>query len=88
MRANWGQYSYNSSKAALNMVTRIMSFDLQAMGIAVLAIHPGWVQTDMGGAHAAVTVQDSAAGILSLVDHLSLANTGMFYVYNGEEHPW
>lgn len=88
MRPNWGNYSYNSSKAALNMVTRMLSFDLERMGIAVQAIHPGWVQTDMGGAHAAVTVYDSAAGILILIDHLSLANTGMFYVYNGEKHPW
>lgn len=88
MRPGWGRYSYNSSKAALNMVTRMLAFDLQEMGIAVRAIHPGWVQTDMGGAHAAVTTHDSAASILKLADDLTLANTGMFYVYSGEEHPW
>lgn len=88
MRPNWGRYSYNSSKAALNMVTRMLAFDLQADGIAVRVIHPGWVQTDMGGAQAAVTVHDSAAGILRLADDLTLADTGKFYVYSGEEHPW
>ena len=88
MRPGWGRYSYNSSKAALNMVTRMLAFDLQADGIAVRAIHPGWVQTDMGGAHAAVTAHNSAAGILQLADHLTMANTGTFHVYSGEEHPW
>ena len=88
MRPGWGRYSYNSSKAALNMVTRMLAFDLEADGIAVRAIHPGWVQTDMGGAHAAVTAQDSAAGILRLADELTLATTGKFYVYSGEAHPW
>jgi NAD(P)-dependent dehydrogenase (short-subunit alcohol dehydrogenase family) len=88
MRRGWGQYSYNSSKAALNMVTRMLAFDLEEDGIAVLAVHPGWVQTDMGGAHAAVTAQDSAAGILRLADNLTLANTGEFRSYSGEEHMW
>ena len=88
MRPGWGRYSYNSSKAALNMVTRMLAFDLQEDGVAVRAVHPGWVQTDMGGADAAVSAQDSAAGILRLADELNLANTGSFHVYSGEEHPW
>ena len=66
----------------------MLSFDLQEEGIAVRAVHPGWVQTDMGGAHAAVMAQDSAAGILRLADELALANTGKFHMYSGEEHPW
>jgi len=88
MRPGWRRYSYNSSKAALNMVTRMLAFDLQEDGIAVRAIHPGWVQTDMGGANAAVTAHDSAAGILRLADNLTMANTGTFHVYSGEEHAW
>jgi NAD(P)-dependent dehydrogenase (short-subunit alcohol dehydrogenase family) len=66
----------------------MLAFDLEAYGIAVRAVHPGWVQTDMGGPDAAVTLQDSAAGILRLADQLTLNNTGMFLVYSGEEHPW
>jgi NAD(P)-dependent dehydrogenase (short-subunit alcohol dehydrogenase family) len=88
VRPQWGRYSYNSSKAALNMVSRMLSFDLQEDGIALVVLHPGWVQTDMGGAHAAVTAQDSAAGILQVADNLTLDNTGMFYTYAGQEHPW
>ncbi len=88
MRPGWGRYSYNSSKAALNMVTRMLAFDLEEEGIAVKVIHPGWVQTDMGGAQAAVTAQESAAGILRLAEDLTLATTGKFQVYSGEEHPW
>jgi NAD(P)-dependent dehydrogenase (short-subunit alcohol dehydrogenase family) len=88
VRPQWGRYSYNSSKAALNMISRMLSFDLQEDGIALVVIHPGWVQTDMGGANAAVTPQDSAGGILQIADNLTLANTGKFYTYAGEEHPW
>ena len=88
MRPQWGRYSYNSSKAALNMVSRMLSFDLQEDGIALAVLHPGWVQTDMGGAHAAVTPHASAAGILQIADNLTLANTGKFYTFAGEEHPW
>ena len=88
MRPRWGRYSYNSSKAALNMISRMLSFDLQEDGIALVVLHPGWVQTDMGGAHAAVSPQDSAAGILQVADNLTLATTGRFYTYAGEEHPW
>lgn len=88
VRPQQGRYSYNSSKAALNMVSRMLSFDLQEDGIALVVLHPGWVQTDMGGTHAAVTAQDSAAGILQVADNLTLANTGKFYTYAGEEHPW
>lgn len=88
MRRGWGTYSYNSSKAALNMVTRMLAFDLEEDGIAVLAVHPGWVQTDMGGAHAALTVDESAAGILKVVDDLTLEETGGFRIWSGEEHVW
>ena len=84
----WKKYSYNSSKAALNMLTRMLSFEFEQDGIAVTAVHPGWVQTDMGGPEAAVTPPDSAAGILQVTDNLTLANTGKFYTFSGEEHLW
>ncbi|MCP4429300.1 MAG: hypothetical protein GY803_32865 [Chloroflexi bacterium] len=54
----------------------------------VTAVHPGWVQTDMGGAEAPVSILDSAQGILNVSENLTLANTGKFFVYSGEEHPW
>lgn len=88
MRAGWGQYSYNSSKAALNMVTKMLSFDLKEMGISVICVHPGWVQTDMGGTSADITPQESASGILRVIAGVTLADTGKFYTYAGDEHLW
>ncbi|KAK1161645.1 hypothetical protein AOXY_G19256 [Acipenser oxyrinchus oxyrinchus] len=52
---NWGSgaefktYPYKASKAALNMLTRCVAVDFVHLGILCLAVHPGWVQTDMGG---------------------------------------
>uniref|UniRef100_A0A3B3RH53 Zgc:110339 n=1 Tax=Paramormyrops kingsleyae TaxID=1676925 RepID=A0A3B3RH53_9TELE len=42
-------YGYRASKAALNMVTRCLAVDLESEGILCVAVHPGWVRTDMGG---------------------------------------
>ena len=53
-----------------------------------VSMHPGWVQTDMGGSHAAVSPPDSAAGILRVVAGLTAEDNGKFYIYNGEIHPW
>ena len=88
MTRKWGRYSYNSSKAALNMLTRMLALDLKDDGIAVICVHPGWVQTDMGGASADITPAESASGILSVIDNLTLAQTGKFYTYAGDEHLW
>ena len=88
MKGNWGRYSYNSSKAALNMLTRMLAFDLEDKGITVICIHPGWVQTDMGGGNADITPSESASGILRVIDQVTLAENGRFYTYAGDEHPW
>lgn len=87
-RPGWGTYGYNSSKSAMNMITRHLSFDLGKEGIIVITMHPGWVQTDMGGQNAAVTTNDSASGIIEVVSNLAMEDNGKFYVYSGEEHPW
>ncbi|MEM9777344.1 MAG: SDR family oxidoreductase, partial [Chloroflexota bacterium] len=87
-RPGFGSYAYNSSKAVMNMITRHLSFDLAADGFTVISMHPGWVQTDMGGSNAAVTPPDSAAGILNVISKLTPADNGKFYIYNGEIHPW
>ena len=87
-KPNWGSYAYNSSKAVMNMITRHLSFDLAEEGITTISVHPGWVQTDMGGKHAAVTPPDSAAGILKVIANLSFDDNGKFYIYNGDIHPW
>jgi NAD(P)-dependent dehydrogenase (short-subunit alcohol dehydrogenase family) len=70
------------------MLTRILAFDLRPDGIVVLAMHPGWVHTDMGGCSAPVAPAESAQGILRVADELTMADTGAFYTYQGREVPW
>jgi len=81
-------YSYNSSKAALNMLTRILASELRPAGVVAVVVHPGWVQTDMGGSAAPLTPDTSARGILNLAEGLSLADSGEFFTWEGKQHPW
>jgi len=88
-RARSGRgYSYQGSKAALNMYTRALAFDRNMRGILVIAMHPGWARTDMGGSMAPLSAAESAQGILQVVDGLTEADTGKFYTYDGREHAW
>ena len=81
-------YSYCSSKAALNMLTRTLAFDLRSDGIIVVALIPGWVQTDMGGSDADLALTESVGGLLKVVDRLTLADTSKLFTWEGREHPW
>lgn len=85
--AAWN-YAYAASKAGLNMVTRILANELREDGIAVVAVNPGWVRTDMGGPRADLTPEASAAGIVTVAEGLTLEGTGRFVDWNGAEHPW
>ena len=81
-------YAYSSAKAGVNKVMQTLALDLKGDGIAVSMIHPGWVKTDMGGAGADITPEESAAGIKSVIGNLSMADTGKFFKWNGDIHPW
>ena len=81
-------HAYCASKAAINKFMRMASIDLKKEDIAVGLIHPGWVQTDMGGPRADLTPAESAAGVAAVTDQLSLSNTGGFWKWNGETHDW
>ena len=81
-------HAYCASKAAVNKFMRLSSIDLKKDGVAVGLIHPGWVQTDMGGPRADLTPQESAEGIVAVVDQLSMDSTGGFWKWNGETHDW
>jgi NAD(P)-dependent dehydrogenase (short-subunit alcohol dehydrogenase family) len=83
-----GNYAYRSSKSAVNKVMQGLAVDLRPENIIVCPVHPGWVQTDMGGAKADLTVQESASGLIQLIDRLQLSDSGHFLKWNGEEHPW
>lgn len=86
---NWPtMYAYCSSKAAVNKVMRMISLELANDAIAVGLIHPGWVKTDMGGEGADITAAESAAGIISVIEGISLENTGCFMKWDGEPHAW
>jgi len=80
--------AYRASKAALNKMVQCLALDLAARGVAVAAIAPGWVRTDMGGAGAPLTPEESARGIMAVIDGLTLENTGCFVDYDGSPIPW
>jgi NAD(P)-dependent dehydrogenase (short-subunit alcohol dehydrogenase family) len=81
-----GSYSYRASKAALNMINKTLAADNP--WLTAIVVHPGWVQTDMGGMGAPVQLKDSATGIWSLIQKLKRADTGRFFDYRGESIPW
>ena len=83
-----GSYAYSSAKAGVNKVMQTLAKDLKAQNITVSMVHPGWVKTDMGGAGADITPQDSAAGIRAVIAGLTPETSGKFYKWNGEIHPW
>ena len=84
----FGTPSYNISKAAQNMATVLLAHALRDRAIKVVALHPGWVQTDMGGAGAQITVEESVSGLLQVIDGLSPADSGRFLDWRGETLPW
>jgi len=82
------RYLYGSTKCALNYVVKSLSVDLRDRGITILALHPGWVSTDMGGIEAPLTPPESVEAIRALVDRLQPADSGRYLQYDGEELPW
>ena len=79
---------YRATKAAATNLARSMALELAEDGIAVGAYHPGWVQTDMGGAGAAITAEESARGLLQRFAVLDMATSGIFETYNGDPLPF
>lgn len=83
-----GDYAYRCSKAALNMATTKLAADLHPDGIAVMAFHPGWVRTDMGGEEADLTVEESAHGLVALICRAGMADTASFRTHDGQPVGW
>lgn len=75
-------------QAALNAVTRSLSWDLKADQILVMSLHPGWVKTDMGGPQAPLTLETAVPAIVQLLDSLNESHNGGFYQYDGKQLPW
>ena len=74
-------YPYRTSKAAVNMMTRSMASDLGKHNVKSIAIHPGWVKTDMGGPHAPLTPEESIEGVLNVMDNITDDMNGKLYDY-------
>jgi len=83
-----GEYIYRSSKTALNMVVKSLAVDLREFNIAVAALHPGWVRTDMGGPNGLIDTETSVRGLRQVIDALSCAQSGSFIAYDGKAIPW
>jgi len=79
---------YRASKAALNSVLRSASLALGARGVVCLALHPGWVRTDMGGAQADLPVEQSAASLRRVIAAVNRSHNGRFLNVNGEQIEW
>ncbi|XP_025030026.1 uncharacterized protein LOC103061394 isoform X1 [Python bivittatus] len=82
------QGSPKSNVAALNMLTRCQSLAFSEVEILCVAVHPGWVQTTMGGSMAEITVDSSVQAILNLLAHLSEKDSGAFLNWEGKILPW
>ena len=83
-----GEYLYRTSKAAANMVVKSLSIDLKPSGITAVALHPGWVKTDMGGPSALISVEKSVSGMRQVLAKITIADSGKFIAYDGMEIPW
>lgn len=83
-----GVYAYRASKAALNMVSKSLAQDLKDKGITVVALHPGWVRTDMGGPNALITPEESVRGEQTILENLTPDQSGGFFNYDGAPLPW
>ena len=86
-RANASGWLYRASKAALNSVLADAALVLRGRALCV-ALHPGWVRTDMGGGGADLDVPTSAAGLRRVIAGLTPATHGGFFDYQGEPIPW
>jgi NAD(P)-dependent dehydrogenase (short-subunit alcohol dehydrogenase family) len=80
--------AYATSKAALNMVTLKQSQALVDDGVTVIALHPGWLRTEMGGSSADLEPAEAASQIAANVGALTIADTGRFIRWDGTTHPW
>jgi NAD(P)-dependent dehydrogenase (short-subunit alcohol dehydrogenase family) len=86
--SNAGSALYRASKAALNAVVKAVALELASRGITAIALHPGWVKTDMGGAGADIDAETSVAGMRAVIEGAGPRVSGHFLDYTGKEIPW
>lgn len=86
-RGQAGGWLYGASKAALNSVLKDVAFALTGRAVCV-AVHPGWVRTDMGGPNAQIDVTDSVNHLRTLIEGLNPGDNGTFRNHDGSTLPW
>jgi NAD(P)-dependent dehydrogenase (short-subunit alcohol dehydrogenase family) len=85
---NGGRYFYRASKTALNMEWSCLAHELGPRGIICVALHPGWVQTDMGGPAAPLSIDQSVPAMVRTIAGFKPSDNGRFIQYDGGELPW
>ena len=83
-----GYFAYRASKAALNSAFKGVAMALKDSGVITAVLHPGWVQTDMGGKGAPLTPEQSVTGMRKVIEGLGEADIGSFHDYSGKVLPW
>ena len=83
-----GWLPYRASKAALNMGWHVLANEGAGQGVTFAMLHPGWVQTDMGGPNASIDTATSVGGMRRVIDGLGAGDSGRFLTFEGRELPW
>jgi len=83
-----GFLAYRTSKAALNAAWRNLALDVRGRGVVAAVLHPGWVQTRMGGSSAALEPEESVRGMREVIQQLGPEHSGGFFGYDGEPIAW
>ncbi len=83
-----GLYAYRASKAGVNAIMKSMAMDLAEQGVIAIAMHPGWVRTDMGGSKATFDIDTSVRGMQAVIERLSFEDSGKLLSHDGSELPW
>ncbi len=83
-----GCYGYRMSKTAVNMFTKSFSIEFKNKNILCVSLHPGWVQTDMGGTQAPLTADFAVSNMIETIAKLQMKDSGHFFNFDGKELPW
>ncbi len=81
-------YAYRASKAAVNSLTKSLGVNLAPRRITCIALHPGWVKTELGGPNAELAPEESVTAMRQTIDGLTIKDAGKFLAWDGTEMPY
>jgi NAD(P)-dependent dehydrogenase (short-subunit alcohol dehydrogenase family) len=88
LKSGTSTYSYDASKAALNMFSKALAPSLKKEKVSIIIFHPGWVKTDMGTNSAPLSPKDSIKGMIKVIDEFKSSDSGKFVDWEGNKVPW